>query len=111
MSLIAQNIALDDLRQLADYFAAKSWPAHAAGAAGAAAAPPEGIAMCKACHGQNFEGAAPGPRLAGLSSEYLADTMKSFADGERTNNGDMPKFMKALTDGERDAIAHYLSGL
>ena len=112
MSLIAQGMALPELRQLADYFAAKTWPANPAGTA---TAPPEPIAgkieMCKACHEQNFAGGAPAPRLAGLSYEYLAGSMRDFADGQRTNNLDMPGFMKALTDGERDAIAHYLAGL
>ena len=37
--------------------------------------------------------------------------MKSFANDERTNNLDMPGFMKALTESQRDAIAHYLAGL
>jgi mono/diheme cytochrome c family protein len=37
--------------------------------------------------------------------------MNSFADGTPTANLDMPGFMKALTDGQRDAIAHYLAGL
>jgi mono/diheme cytochrome c family protein len=37
--------------------------------------------------------------------------MRSFAVDERTNNGDMPKFMHALTDSERDAMARYLSAL
>jgi mono/diheme cytochrome c family protein len=37
--------------------------------------------------------------------------MHSFAVNERTNNGDMPKFMQMLTDSERDAIARYLSDL
>jgi mono/diheme cytochrome c family protein len=37
--------------------------------------------------------------------------MRDYADGQRTNNHDMPGFMKALTDSERDAIAHYLAGL
>jgi mono/diheme cytochrome c family protein len=37
--------------------------------------------------------------------------MNSFANGERTNNHDMPGFMKALTESQRDAIAHYLAGL
>jgi len=49
--------------------------------------------------------------LAGLSYEYLVAAMRSFAIEERTNNGDMPKFMQALTDSERDAIARYLSAL
>jgi len=37
--------------------------------------------------------------------------MRSFATDERTNNGDMPKFMQALTESERDAIARYLSAM
>jgi cytochrome c553 len=109
MSPVATGIKQEDTRPTAAYFAAKTWPAHKA--ADAPAAPPEGIAMCKACHQPNFEGGAPAPRLAGLSYEYLVAAMKSFADGQRTNNGDMPKFMKALTDDQRDAMAKYLAGL
>jgi mono/diheme cytochrome c family protein len=37
--------------------------------------------------------------------------MNSFADGSRTNNGDMPGFMKALSPADRDAMAKYLAGL
>lgn len=113
MKLIAQNIALEDLRKMAVYFAAKNWPAKAVPAS--AAPPPETIAakleQCRLCHGRNFEGGAPAPRLAGLSAEYLLASMQSFADGERTNNLDMPGFMKALTDAERQAMAKYLSAL
>ncbi|SRR5579883_2150324 len=109
MAPVVKDISLDDLRKLADYFAAKSWPTATHPAS--AAAPPEGIAMCKACHGQNFEGGAPAPRLAGLSYEYLVTQMRNFADGERTNNLDMPGFMRALSHSQRDAMAHYLAGL
>ncbi len=119
MAPLVQGISLDELRALADYFAAKPWPdkhADAGAPSGAAAAPPpEAIAakieMCKACHQANFEGGAPAPRLAGLSYEYLRSAMNAFADGTRTNNLDMPGFMKALTESERDAAAKYLSGL
>ncbi len=109
MGPIAKGFSLEELRKIADYFAAKSWPAEHAAAA--SASPPEGIAMCQACHQQNFEGGAPAPRLAGLSYEYLVGAMRSFADGQRTNNLDMPGFMRALTDSQREAMAHYLSGL
>jgi mono/diheme cytochrome c family protein len=37
--------------------------------------------------------------------------MRDFATEERGNNGDMPKFMQALTDSQRDAMARYLSAL
>ena len=112
MTLLAPGLTLPDLRQLADYFAAKSWPA---ASENAAAAPPDAIAgkieMCKACHLPHFEGGAPAPRLAGLSYEYLLSSMNSFADGQRINNLDMPGFIKALSESDRDAIAKYLSGL
>ncbi|HXX07263.1 MAG TPA: c-type cytochrome [Pseudolabrys sp.] len=109
MTPIAKGLAQEDLRKIAAYFAAKSWPAQAG--AGASASPPNGIAQCQPCHQQNFEGGPPAPRLAGLSYEYLAAVMRNFAADERTNNGDMPKFMRTLTDSERDAMARYLSAL
>ena len=109
MSPIAKGLAQEDLRKIAAYFAAKSWPAQPAPAA--AASPPNGTAQCQPCHQPNFEGGPPAPRLAGLSYEYLVATMRDFAADERTNNGDMPKFMQALTDSERDAMARYLSAL
>jgi len=109
MSLIAKGIDQQDLRKIAAYFAAKSWPAQPAPAA--AAPPPKGIAQCQPCHQPNFEGGMPAPRLAGLSYEYLVAAMRNFADGQRTNNLDMPKFMHALTDSEREAMARYLSAL
>lgn len=109
MALVAQGIALDELRRLASYFAAKTWPERASAAA--AGTPPEGIAMCRACHGKNFEGGPPAPRLAGLSYEYLLGSMDAFADGTRTNNLDMPGFMKSLSEADREAMARYLSAM
>jgi len=109
MAPIAQSFSLADLRAAAEYFAAKTWPT--APAKAAAKTPPASLAMCKACHGQNFEGGAPGPRLAGLSYAYLVSAMNSFGDGKRSNNLDMPGFMKALSKSEREAIARYLSAL
>ena len=108
MAKIAKGLAQEDLRKMGAYFAAKTWPLqHPA----AASAPPNGIAQCQPCHQPNFEGGPPAPRLAGLSYTYLNAAMRDFADGKRTNNDDMPKFMQALTDGQRAAIARYLSGL
>ncbi len=113
MAPVVHDISLKDLRKVAAYFAAKTWPVQHTGPA--AAPPPasvaEKIAMCRACHQQNFEGGAPAPRIAGLSYDYLVAAMRAFADGERTNNLDMPKFMHTLSDSDRDAIARYLSTL
>jgi cytochrome c553 len=109
MSPIAKGLAQQDLRKIAAYFAAKTWPGQ--NAAAAPAPPPKGIAQCQPCHQQKFEGGMPAPRLAGLSYDYLVASMRSFATDERTNNGDMPKFMQALKDDEREAMARYLSAL
>jgi len=110
MTAIAKGLAEDDLRKLAAYFAAKPWPTLPAPAA-AAGSPPDGLKQCQPCHQPNFEGGMPAPRLAGLSYEYLVATMRNFATDERTNNGDMPKFMHALSDSQRDAMAKYLATL
>jgi cytochrome c553 len=109
MSPIAKGLAESDLRNIAAYFAAKTWPAKRAAAN--PPAPPKGIAQCQACHQPNFEGGMPAPRLAGLSYEYLVASMRSFARDERTNNLDMPMFMRMLSERERNAIARYLAAL
>jgi len=109
MATIAKGLAQEDLRKIAAYFASKSWPPQ--NTAATPSAPPRGVAQCQPCHQPNFEGGMPAPRLAGLSYEYLVASMRAFATDERINNGDMPKFMQALTDSERDAIARDLSAL
>src|SRR5881398_1033838 len=102
MSPIAKDLAEGDLRKIAAYFAAKTWPAQRAPAK--PPSPPKGIAQCQACHLPNFQGGMPAPRLAGLSYEYLVGEMREFANGERANNLDMPGFMRALPERERNAI-------
>src|SRR5438270_9165403 len=109
MAPIAKGLAEDDLRKIAVYFAAKTWPARRVPAK--QPLPPKGIAQCQACHQPNFQGGMPAPRLAGLSYEYLVGEMREFASDERANNLDMPKFMRALSERERNAIARYLSAL
>ena len=109
MTPIAKDLAEPDLRKIAAHFAAKTWPARSAPAKPPSA--PKGIAQCQACHQPNFQGGMPAPRLAGLSYEYLVQEMREFAKGERTNNLDMPMFMRMLTESERNAIARYLSAL
>ena len=111
MAPSAAGIAQEDTRPIAAYFAVKSWPKQAAAAAGAAPEIADKLAQCQSCHQPGFLGGAQGPRLAGLNKQYLATAMRNFANDQRTNNGDMPGFMKALTESERDAMAKYLAGL
>jgi cytochrome c553 len=109
MTPIAKTLQQADLRPIAVYFAAKTWPPHSGN--GQPGQEPGKIAMCKICHQPNFEGGAPAPRLAGQSFEFLSAQMSSFADGKRTNNGDMPQIMQTFSQDERTAMAHYLAGL
>ena len=109
MSPLAKGLAQEDLRKIAAYFAAKPWPAQQA--ATAPPSPPKGIAQCQPCHQPKFEGGPSWPRLAGLNSDYLVASMRSFANEERTNNGDMPKIMQMYSEADRAAMARYLAGL
>ncbi len=110
MAPVAKGLAEEDLRKIAAYFAATPWPAPKRADA-APARLPKGAAQCQPCHQPKFEGGMPAPRLAGLSSNYLAAQMSAFAAHKRNNNLDMPGFMRMLTPKQRTAIARYLSAL
>ena len=95
-------------------FAKKAWPARTGNAASPPA--PRGVAVCQACHAQNFLGAVQAegvatPRLAGQAYDYLVESMRRFAEGERTNNMDMVQIMKGIPAADREAMARYLSSL
>jgi cytochrome c553 len=109
MKWMATALTQGELQSAAAFFAKKSWPAKAAGAA--AATPPALLAVCQACHQQNFVGGLPAPRLAGQKYEYLVEAMRDYAEGKRANNAEMMRMMEAVSPQERDAIARYLSGL
>jgi cytochrome c553 len=109
MAAFSKTLQQEELRPAAVYFTNKTWPANPAAAA--PGAEPEGIAICKACHQQDFKGGLPAPRLAGQSYQYMINQMNQFADGRRTNNMDMIKLMQELTPAQRDTIAKYLAAL
>ena len=108
----------EEMPAAAAFFAKKTWPAARPAQATKAAAPaaPRGIAVCQACHQTNFMGApqaegAPAPRLAGQNYEYLVETMRAYAAGERKNNATMQQIMAGMMPEDREAIARYLSTL
>jgi cytochrome c553 len=109
MSWMTINLTPAELTTAAGLFAKKGWPARPAAAA--AASPPAMVAVCQVCHQQNFVGGLPAPRLAGQSYEYLVESMRRYADGERTNSAEMKTIMQAISPAEREAIARYISSL
>ena len=107
MAWVASTLSQSEMASAAADFAKRSWPARPSGAT--SASPPALVAVCQACHQQNFVGGLPAPRLAGQSYEYLVEAMRRYAEGERTNSTDMTNIMKALSSAERDEMARYIS--
>jgi cytochrome c553 len=110
MTWMATALSQAELAPAAAYFAKKNWPARPA-AAPAMPPPPDGVAVCQACHQQNLSGGLAAPRLAGQRYEYLIEAMHRYAEGGRANNTDMMRIMEAIPSSEREAIARYISGL
>jgi cytochrome c553 len=108
MTWMATALTPAELAPAAAYFAKRSWPARPTRAA--AASPPAAVAICQVCHQQDFAGGLPAPRLAGQSYDYLVETMRRYAEGERKNNADMTKIMQAISPADREAIARYIAG-
>jgi cytochrome c553 len=116
MSSIIESLKDDELSQVAAFFAGKTWPAAKDAAQAAPGKPPAAALACVACHGDTFRGGpvpdgTTAPRLAGQFSDYLSATMEAFATGERANNETMTALLKSQSSADREAIAHYLSGL
>ena len=113
MSWMSTALSQAELGRAAAYFAKKNWPAQrtAASTSPPAATPPDGVAVCEACHQQRLAGGLAAPRLAGQRYEYLIEAMHRYAEGGRTNNTDMMRIMEAIPSDEREAIARYISGL
>jgi len=114
MPWMTKTLTQQELGVAASYFAKQKWSARSAGAS--STSPPPGIAVCQACHAADFLGATQvdgmaTPRLAGQSYEYLVESMRRFAEGERKNNDIMTKMMAAMSPADRQAMARYLSGL
>ncbi len=79
--------------------------------AGDAAAGKTKASACVACHGMNGIGTQPlYPNLAGQKEAYIAQTLKGFRSGERTN-AIMNAMAKPLSDADIDNLAAYFSGL
>jgi cytochrome c553 len=64
-------------------------------------------AVCSACHGPNGNSVAPDwPRLAGQSAIYIAEQLRLFRSGVRTNPVMMP-LASGLSDQDIDDLAVY----
>lgn len=115
MQGIAGSLEKDDMRDLAAYFAEKTWPnldQPAASDADVGVAKTANSAVgCSACHLDHFQGTGSVPRLSGQSHDYLAKTLAAFRSGERANNPGMTSLAQATSEPDLKAMVAYLAGL
>jgi len=64
---------------------------------------------CAGCHGTDGVSVGPGPTIAGMSAEYLSETMKGFRSGE-IRSTIMQRIAKGYSDADIDAMAKYFAG-
>ena len=68
-----------------------------------------GVRACASCHGDNGEGEAGFPRLAGLSADYVVRQMRAFRTPLRKHGAVMKKGTKDLSDAQIKAVAAYVA--
>lgn len=70
---------------------------------------PQPAQLCVSCHGVEGQGVEPlGPRLAGLSKQYISTQLQHFQAGVRQNATMMPMAMTLQGDGI-EQVANYFS--
>lgn len=83
---------------------------NAAMATGTAAAGASKAVVCQACHGATGNSVNPEwPSLAGLGADYLAEQLKNFKEGKRTNPVMMPNAMSLSPEDMADLGAFFSS--
>jgi cytochrome c553 len=115
MAGMLKGLSDRDLGDIAAYFASQKLPQPNAGrdaklhARGAALAK---AMICGNCHGKDYGGQKHVPRLANQREDYLAAALKAYRDNQRTGiDTSMNGVMYQVTDGDIQALAHYLAHL
>ena len=68
-------------------------------------------ATCQACHGANGNSTNPEwPSLAGIGADYIAEQLKNFKDGKRSNPVMMP-MTSTLTPDDMQDLGMYFNSL
>ncbi|MDD1611690.1 MAG: cytochrome c4 [Methylococcaceae bacterium] len=109
MQSMAGNLNDQDIENLAAYFAGQP-AAKAGGDPALAKTGAEKAAMCLGCHGEQGQGNAQFPRLAGQHPGYLVTQLKNFKAGTR-HGGPMQAIAGALSEDDMKALAAYFGSL
>lgn len=71
---------------------------------------PPSAQLCGSCHGPTGQGVEPlGPRLAGLSTEYITQQIKLFQTGQRQNVSMTPMSMVLQGDAIKPVADYFAS--
>jgi len=70
--------------------------------------PAKGVRACASCHGDNAEGAAAFPRLAGQNAGYVLRQLRAFRTPLRPHGVVMKQEIQALSDAQLRAVAAYV---
>jgi cytochrome c553 len=115
MSPMAQGLSRDEMRAMADWFAAQkptptgfnSDPQKAK--LGKAKADET---LCTMCHLGGFSGQNEIPKVAGQQYEYIVKQLSDFKARKRTNDaGNMTSVANTLSDEDIKNLANYIAGL
>jgi cytochrome c553 len=114
MGPVAQALKPDDMKLLAKYFAAQTWPStgHDSDPSQLPAAKSAiDSGACISCHLGDFRGNSRVPRLAGQTPEYLLHTMLDFKSTARNNAPAMSALLATFNDNDLASLADYLASL
>ena len=123
MAGMVVNLSVDDMRNVAAYYAAQRTKPGVAKSKDTLALgrkiwrggdSTKGLPACAACHGAAGAGLPSSyPRLAGQHAEYTEVQLKAFRGGERRNdpNRMMQTIAARMSDPEIRAVADYVAGL
>ncbi len=113
MSPMAQNLAKEDMFDLAAYFAAQALrPLDFKADPARVALGEQKVAetLCTMCHLGGMMGQNEIPRVAGQHYDYIVKQLKDFQSGRRTNDaGNMASVSKTLSDEDIINLGHYLA--
>jgi cytochrome c553 len=115
MAPLLEPMTKEDLLALAEYFAAKDWPATGysfkdAGGESAKANDIEVAGQCTSCHRAGYVGDSSVPRLAGQNVDYLTKTTHDFKTKERANNTFMNDMLASFKDGDIELMSRFVAG-
>ena len=115
MSPMVKDLTRDEMRELADYFAAQKpapQPFKVDSAKAQLGRAKADETLCTMCHLGGFSGQNEIPRVAGQNYDYVVKQLRDFKDKRRTNDaGNMTSVSRTLNDVDIENLGHFLAGL